>query len=772
MTTSVKFSASVQSFTAKFNTTTNKIDLTFTEPAEVTNGSLPKPALYYIGYKEGNFSSFVLPGDNYFEQYQLIYVGQSLKIPSNSTSATYSWTPPNNNTTFSFGIWPVFNFNNENFDGIIKLLTYNKEVISDKPVLYSQDIDYNDGNLYIRNGYKINDTVDEHSGPTVISKLNNEYVFNNVSVKDTNVLSSIINKGPICYNHFNNKTYIHNYVNLSVFDNATNTFNNFRIFETGYQFIDSYATDMFYKDSEWIYFSNANAAQYSMPGLFKFKNNITSIGKNRTVNVTSVELLETITGYSDGEGDLRKYKIYTSDTSDFEVGRVISRSVVGSFFPSTVVIEVVANSYVIVLHRGGFVLEGTGNITYRFFSIYLVSGNLTSNQNLNLLPSGVWYNQEIGKTVSKGFYLNNEYYYMRNNNNDTQDFVKINLTTGVITLIGVNTVNKYIDVVYNINDGYAYAITAGTGTTNPAKIYRKNISTNSTDFIVDVPVVRSVNRALAMEIDENNNIFILISVVTPNNATDISLIYVYNTVTEELFLINYIQEQPTEEENTSDGDGDVTDEAGSGNSIGIGDYTVEIPEVGSPTVGPIEDPEGNPISPIIPIEGAKPGDIITFRKNGNSFYLLLNGKIIWTYLIPPLEMIKFSSTTYRGWYAKGTKTPIETPEENIIIRTFPLTYILNAIITEPSYSKDALFDGGTIKLGQTLVVFEDGSLYIDRYSSDEDIKVADYVVYSGRNYTVAPNVIKPSPILPRYIADLIGQTDYYIYLEPINLEEL
>jgi hypothetical protein len=97
-------------------------------------------------------------------------------------------------------------------------------------------------------------------------------------------------------------------------------------------------------------------------------------------------------------------------------------------------------------------------------------------------------------------------------------------------------------------------------------------------------------------------------------------------------------------------------------------------------------------------------------------------------------------------------------------------YIFNAVINEATYSPQRLFDGFVQPIGQTLIVFQDNSIYVDRIALDEDIKSAKYVVYSGRKYEIAPKVFAPSPILPSEIAELIANSEYNIYLKEVTLD--
>lgn len=224
--------------------------------------------------------------------------------------------------------------------------------------------------------------------------------------------------------------------------------------------------------------------------------------------------------------------------------------------------------------------------------------------------------------------------------------------------------------------------------------------------------------------------------------------------------------------NNNPGNGDSDINTG-GDSGGNNKYEFDFKDDnldGTPETVVVTDPEGN-ILDIIPIIGADPGTIWTFRKQLNKFYLLQNGKIIWTYLLSPVQMLKFTSTGYIGWIDKITRQPIATPESAVIRRSFnALYYILDAVLEEEGYSSHPLFNGTKVFIGQTLAVFEDDSFIIDRAVSDEDLNAANFVCFSGKNYVIAPNRIAKSPILPARIVEIIGSSDYYSYLKEVTID--
>jgi hypothetical protein len=96
-------------------------------------------------------------------------------------------------------------------------------------------------------------------------------------------------------------------------------------------------------------------------------------------------------------------------------------------------------------------------------------------------------------------------------------------------------------------------------------------------------------------------------------------------------------------------------------------------------------------------------------------------------------------------------------------------YIFNAVTIDSGYSPESLFDGWPEALGLTLLVFEDNSIYLERVATDEDIKRAKFVIFGGKNYTIAPNKTAVSPLITGELLEILANSQYSYLLEEVEL---
>lgn len=170
----------------------------------------------------------------------------------------------------------------------------------------------------------------------------------------------------------------------------------------------------------------------------------------------------------------------------------------------------------------------------------------------------------------------------------------------------------------------------------------------------------------------------------------------------------------------------------------IGDVQIVIPP-GFTGELELRNPEGEVIARIPLPPGLPVGAVLTFRKIGNRFYIIYNGRIIVTYLLNPIQMAYFNSTGYTGFYRKSTNEQVgwENVGEGAYLGVPPVDggiYSLANTYSEPMDSNIILYSMGLNYYGMTLMIFEDDTALLTRDPLTEDIQRAVKIIYGGRNY--------------------------------------
>ena len=763
----------VPTFTAHYNNSTGKIDLNWTAPTDIPEGY--KIGGYQLVYRIGawEYNSNNMPVDEFFEYNGVTLIG--------STSGLfYPFIADLFVDTYSFAVYPTFFKTGEalGYNGRIKLLTYSKEEPVAVPLYQANDMTKDlSGNVYIRNGYQTSDTVGALS---VISKISNTGEFSNVSANATQTPKGFTysSASGLTYNVSDDKIYsVEDDRGYTVLDSSGNLISFFNkmwndpgnVYSlTNYTISDS-------AGNVYIHFmqhpeSVLGGTQY-VNFIFKMFPNVSSKYSTHNLkgNVTWVEQQANV-------GDLYKYKIYTENTFGLKEKQFITIDSLGT--NHAIVTEVQTNVSVTFVSKNPFTFNPTGVINKNLYAypFEVVAGGLYRQNETHTFTDN-YFDTNIGYSASKGFIAGNFYCYMRKLNQDSTDteFIKVNLTSGEITSIGTNTANTYKAVVYSNYDGYAYAIT-------DYALYKKDVLNNTTTFVAGDNVapltsgnvdgqgatVRFFKPVAMVAIDNNIIILERKSVSSGDPLYNSNVIRVYNITTNTVGTVNVTQAQPTEVKDEDSGNGDVS---GSGVGLSFGGYIADIPPYNSVTPEPVtvRDPENNIIGVIPMPVGLSPDTVVTFRKNGDRLYILVNGKVIWTYRLSPIELYNFNSTLYRGWYTIGTRTPTETPEEAITYPIFDgLFYVFDGQVVEPMASNDILFTYGKNYAGQALIVYNDGTVIVDRVVDNDDIETASYVVRGGRKYKIFNNTYSTSPLLPRWVVDAIVNSGLYDYLKEVE----
>jgi hypothetical protein len=198
----------------------------------------------------------------------------------------------------------------------------------------------------------------------------------------------------------------------------------------------------------------------------------------------------------------------------------------------------------------------------------------------------------------------------------------------------------------------------------------------------------------------------------------------------------------------------------------IGDVQIIVPP-GFDGEVELRTPENETIA-IIPLpEGLPPGGVLTFRKIGNRFYIIYNGRIIITYLLNPIQMSYFNSTGYTGFYKKSTNEQVGWEEVGggAYLGVPPVDGGIYSIInsfSEPMESNIELYAMGLNYYGMTLMIFEDDSVIFTRDPITEDIQRAKKIIYGGRNYGL------DAPVLNSDEAWLLYQNNLGEYLLAVD----
>lgn len=201
----------------------------------------------------------------------------------------------------------------------------------------------------------------------------------------------------------------------------------------------------------------------------------------------------------------------------------------------------------------------------------------------------------------------------------------------------------------------------------------------------------------------------------------------------------------------------------------IGDVYIQPPASYTPDPGDVvlKDPEGNPIGHIPLPKGLPPGAVLTYRRIGNRFYIIYNGRVIVTYLLTDEQMTFFLSSNFAGFYT--TTGHQYTDWQQIghgyftgnppVIGTL---YTIRTTFTEPMDSDQTLWSMSLYYYGMDLLIFEDNSVIFTRDPLTEDLARAKKVIQGGRNYD------NNEPLLTEEEAWAVYNAGFGEYLVAVN----
>lgn len=224
----------------------------------------------------------------------------------------------------------------------------------------------------------------------------------------------------------------------------------------------------------------------------------------------------------------------------------------------------------------------------------------------------------------------------------------------------------------------------------------------------------------------------------------------------------------TDETNVDNGNSDVS--GGGGYGFGNNGYIADIPPYSGPTETiTIRDPENNIIG-IIPVTGIGPDTVWTFRKDGANLYLLQNGKVVWSYILKPHEFKKFTSVGYIGFYVINSRTQTSNPSGGVTYPTLNgFNYIFETSFWEQNAALEYPFTHGLNKASETVIITNDSSVIVTRHALDDDIHDASYVILGGRKYYAINGNYYESPILPRWVLNILLQNGLYDRIKEVEL---
>lgn len=757
-----QYDVAVPEFTAVYNDSTNLLDLTWT--SAVIDRPAPAqdlPAEYYkIGMREGNFPSGVpiTGATTQFDEYGLAYVTTVTDALTYNLNIT-SWT------SVSIGIIPFYKIwynGGKDFtyqEGRIKLLSYARQFTAANPLLKISDIQSTNDilpNLYIRNGYTAGSTLYNQ-----IDKIDFNGGITHITASSSTPSTSTV--GPLSYYNIDGNVFTgpnskiivtspngditETNINLGSGTTFTDLFNGTD--GTLYGMINGHINGIVNIDV------NSPTSYVDIPAdsdyvLNSWKSEVHPTQLNEaTPYGTHVKILQGI------------------DASKFAVGQLISipqtdsDSLLETPAPRGIVIETSGNElrYVIPITED-IGLKST-KPRVRAYPIYVNIGNVfwQSTTDTNDSQIDAWYSMNVGAAAYKGYIVGSDYYYIRNNPTE-KNIVKIDFLSNTITNLGAPAGSNPGDLIVASN-GFMYYSAGTLGA--PNKLWKKDVTnSNAAVQVATAHTFRNIS-----SIAYGNGFLYLVDYKDSSLTTNV--INIYDLTTDAVTELTITATQPVVDKNDNSNDGDVNSPGG--NSAGNSGYIADIPPYDSVNPSPVvvKDPENNIIGNVPIPPGLPANPVFTFRKNGDRLYILVNGKVIWTYRLSPLQLALNPFNGYVGWYQYGTRTKKTTPSGSI---TYPnlngLYYVFDGTIEERMWSPDVLFTYGKHYQGQALLVFEDNTVIVDRIVNETDIAKAVFIVGGGRKYKIFTNQTAKSPIIPRWIVDLLIHNGLYIYLHEVQ----
>lgn len=771
MTTSVKFDVAVPLFTALYVPSSNKIHLTFeTIQSTPEFNALPAPMGYQIAYKEGTFPSNPTYNDDYYVMYELQGSVGFVNLVAGATTGSFDWTPPNNTSLqWSLAIYPVFQSGTGTVNGRIKLLTYNKNDTNVQTYNFGTlTHDPITGDMYVQTGFSTKNPTptgiyDKYPGVNKID-LNHNYAHIAGIIANT-INENYINFFSVAHNiEYNNGLISRSLSTTSSLYNSEGNFEEINTANSNIKYSKLYSWNQssgflypgsIFTDNENIYlkftsYLGGTGEQYQ--GICQINND----GTEGNFSLTSGFTWTALTPPTGGGSLVKVNRVMNGSIGKFVL--------LGYTTSGAIIVDKDETSTTLFISRNN-TLPTTGNYSVTYIKMIVGSRNAGTSRTSG--DDTQWWNinYPTGSNTG-GCYFNNSFYITTPNNGILRWSRETPIKSETIIT------GSYTDVV-GASDGYLYAIQGRA-------IVKIDLTTKiKTVFVGDV--------ALAGDIDGNGttarfqnprsiifnnvdgNLYVVDSMNYDASYNKIKQVKLNGDVSNFTFSVL----QDTEEENDKAGDGDVSDDGSGNKGLGISGYIADVPPYNSVTPSPVtvRDPENNIIGVIPMPAGLESNPVITFRKNGDRLYVLINGRVIWTYRLTPYQLYNFNSTLYRGWYSYNSRTEIETPIESITYPVFDaLHYVFNGEVVEPMASNDILFTYAKNHVGQSLIVYPNGDVIVDRVIDNDDvINTENFVVRGGRKYKIATNQYASSPLLPRYIVDYIIQSGMYDYLQEIEV---
>lgn len=756
----------------------DSLSFSWTPPVETgtTNTLVPNAYVICYSFTETPPTQVAFVGPLY-EQFNMELL---VELPGNNTSYTIFTTNPDFYQDAFWGIYPIYNGVP---GGMFFAATYEgsggfNRLEINKPRNMAIDIARN--NIYFSQEHYASLPLENYE--YLVSKLDDNKNLTHINGTISNIAPSDLYRNQIAINPNTNKLLrLGSYGSRSfkIYDLETNTLE-FSSINMPSRF--GSGTDTFVWNNKFFIRYSLNNADYVnnyTTGIFEVDTTLYT-NTNLRPHATSTQTI--IATYPGSTGFPTFYDRQLTHPTDFvnvEEGQIVN------WYSSGGIVISKPNNTTIVVRVSHTIAWGAGGTSFNLLPLKMHIGTIGSWGCVGSERPGTEFqpiNTEYWNTVIDPVndtgclgYVNGNFYNIATKVSlKSIDMLNRTVTfTGTHPLLNPRRVLRGGNLLGGASD-YILASDGGSGIATKLYRYAPEEVVNPTDPIWKVVAQAASNeylRDIVWSPTDNCFYATYFKYVAPTEFYDIK------KITLDGMILN-IEVDPEnakgEDKNVNNGDGDGS--GGPGTGLGNNEWVVDVPEVGE--VG--EDGEDKPIvvtNPdaevvaVIPVVGLEPNTVITFRKLADKFYLLQNGRIIWTYLLSPKELYYFTSTGYIGWVNRTTKEPIYTPPEFLRIPTFnSLYYVLDAVIEEPGYSRHPLFDGYPKSVAQRLVINNDDSFYIDRVNIEDDIKQAKYTFESGRKYIIAPNVEAPSPLLPRWVIDIIGASDYYAYIKEVELD--